>query len=67
MGMGQRESEGACEDWLEVGGQGLHIAHEKKCDFDNHPHTRAHGCLNPLFSILNVVTIIRWSRRGIVV
>ena len=38
----------------------------EKCDFDNHPHTRAHGCLNRLFSKLNLVSIFRWSRRSIV-
>ena len=62
--MGQREVEGVFEGWVDVGAQGLHISHEKKCDFDNHPHTCVYSCLNRLFSRLNVVSSIRWSRRG---
>ena len=66
VGIGQREDEGSCGDWLEVRGARVTYFTREKCDVDNHPHTRAHGCLNRLFSILNLVSIIRWSRRSMV-
>ena len=63
VGMGQREARGAFEDRVEVvGGVGMHISPEKKCDFANHPRTRAHGCLNRLFPLLIVVSNIRGVR-----
>ena len=64
--MGQREARGAFEDRVEVvGGVGMHISPEKKCDFANHPRTRAHGCLNRLFPLLIVVSSTRGVNRGV--
>ena len=43
----------------------MHISPEKKCDFANHPRTRAHGCLNRLFPLLIVVSSTRGVHRGV--